>query len=57
MELKPDERKWSHEEIENKPGRLGAQIIFNNLIKNDFYMEIYYFLNLKIINIKGALVS
>ena len=38
MELKPDERKWSHEEIENKPGRLGAQIIFNNLIKNDFYM-------------------
>jgi len=38
MELKPDERKWSNEEIENKPGRLGAQIIFNNLIKNNFYM-------------------
>ena len=36
--FKEDLRKWSHEEIENKPGRLGAQIIFNNLIKNDFYM-------------------
>jgi len=36
--LKPDLRKLSNEEIENKPGRLAAQIIFNKLIKEDFNM-------------------
>jgi hypothetical protein len=36
--LKPDLTKLSNEEIENKPGRLAAQIIFNKLIKEDFNM-------------------
>ena len=36
--LQPDLRKLSIEEIENKPGRLAAQIIFNKLIKEDFNM-------------------
>jgi len=36
--FKPDLRKYSSEEIENKPGRLAAQIIFNKLIKEDFNM-------------------
>ena len=36
--FKPDLRKYSSEEIENKPGRLAAQIIFNRLIKEDFNM-------------------
>ena len=39
MELfKEDLRKSSVEEIENKPGKLAAQIVFNTLIKNDFHM-------------------
>ena len=36
--FKKDLRKHSTEEIENKPGRLAAQIVFNTLIKNDFHM-------------------
>tara|TARA_Y100001938_G_C8092976_1_gene436248 strand:- start:2683 stop:3309 length:627 start_codon:yes stop_codon:yes gene_type:complete len=36
--LKPDLRKLSNKEIEDKPGRLAAQIIFNKLIKEDFNM-------------------
>ena len=33
-----DNRKWTHEEIESNPGRLAAQIIFNQLFDNNFYM-------------------
>ena len=36
--FKKDLRKHSSEEIENRPGRLAAQIVFNTLIKNDFHM-------------------
>ena len=36
--FKPDLRKWSAEEIESKPGKIAAQIVFNTLIKNDFHM-------------------
>jgi len=36
--LKPDLRKFSNEEIEGKPGRLAAQIVFNRLITNEFNM-------------------
>jgi len=36
--LEPDLRKFSNEEIEDKPGRLAAQIVFNRLIRNDFNM-------------------
>ena len=36
--FKPDLRKWSTEEIESRPGRIAAQIVFNTLIKNDFHM-------------------
>ena len=36
--LKPDLRKFSNEEIEGKPGRLAAQIVFNRLIANEFNM-------------------
>ena len=36
--LELDLRKFSSEEIEDKPGRLAAQIVFNRLIKNDFNM-------------------
>ena len=36
--FKEDLRKWSHEEIESRPGRLAAQIVFNRLVKNDFQM-------------------
>ena len=36
--FKEDLRKWSHEEIESRPGRLAAQIVLNRLIKNDFQM-------------------
>jgi len=36
--FKEDLRKWSNEEIENQPGRLAAQIVFNRLVKNDFHM-------------------
>ena len=39
MELfKEDLKKSTAEEIENKPGKLAAQIVFNTLIKNDFHM-------------------
>ena len=31
-------KKSTAEEIENKPGKLAAQIVFNTLIKNDFHM-------------------
>ena len=33
-----DNRKWSREEIESNPGRLAAQIVFNQLFDNNFYM-------------------
>ena len=33
-----DNRKWTHEEIESNPGRLAAQIVFNQLFDNNFYM-------------------
>ena len=36
--FKEDLRKKSAEEIENEPGKLAAQIVFNILIKNDFHM-------------------
>ena len=36
--LEPDLRKFANEEIEDKPGRLAAQIVFNRLIRNDFNM-------------------
>ena len=36
--FKEDLRKLTHEEIESQPGRLAAQIVFNRLVKNDFYM-------------------
>ena len=36
--FKEDLRKRSAEEIEKHPGKLAAQIIFNQFIKNDFYM-------------------
>jgi len=36
--FKEDIRQWTREEIEGAPGRLAAQIVFNNLIKNDFHM-------------------
>ncbi len=36
--FKEDLRKWTNEEIENSPGRLAAQIVFNRLVKNDFQM-------------------
>ena len=36
--FKEDLRKWTNEEIENSPGRLAAQIVFNKLVKNDFQM-------------------
>ena len=36
--FKEDLRKWTWEEIENTPGRLAAQIIFNQLIRNKFFM-------------------
>ena len=36
--LKPDLRKFSNEEIEGKPGRLAAQIVFNRLITNEVNM-------------------
>ena len=36
--FKEDLRRHSAEEIEKHPGKLAAQIIFNQLIKNDFYM-------------------
>ena len=36
--LELDLRKFSSEEIEDKPGRLAAQIVFNRLIRNDFNM-------------------
>ena len=36
--FKEDLRKRSAEEIENEPGKLAAQIVFNTLIKNDFHM-------------------
>ena len=34
--FKEDLRKRSAEEIEKHPGKLAAQIIFNQFIKNDF---------------------
>ena len=36
--FKEDLRKWTCEEIEENPGRLAAQIVFNQLIKNKFFM-------------------
>ena len=33
-----DNTKWSREEIESNPGRLAAQIVFNQLFDNNFYM-------------------
>ena len=36
--FKEDLRKHSAEQIEKHPGKLAAQIVFNQLIKNDFYM-------------------
>ena len=36
--IKQDLRKWPADEIEGKPGKLAAQIVFNMLIKNDFHM-------------------
>ena len=36
--FKEDLRKWTTEEIESKPGRLAAQIVFNRLVKNNFQM-------------------
>jgi len=33
-----DNRKWTNEEIESNPGRLAAQIVFNQLFDNNFYM-------------------
>ena len=36
--FKEDLEKRSTKEIEKHPGKLAAQIIFNQLIKNDFYM-------------------
>ena len=36
--FKEDLRKWTREEIQNTPGRLAAQIIFNQLIRNKFFM-------------------
>ena len=36
--FKEDLRKWTWEEIESTPGRLAAQIVFNQLIRNKFFM-------------------
>ena len=36
--FKEDLRRGSNEAIENQPGRLAAQIVFNRLVKNDFHM-------------------
>jgi len=36
--FKEDLRKWTWEEIESAPGRLAAQIVFNQLIRNKFFM-------------------
>ena len=36
--FKEDLRKWTREEIESAPGRLAAQIVFNQLIRNKFFM-------------------
>tara|TARA_Y100000296_G_C5083038_1_gene210929 strand:- start:101 stop:715 length:615 start_codon:yes stop_codon:yes gene_type:complete len=36
--FKEDLRKWTREEIESSPGRLAAQIVFNQLIRNKFCM-------------------
>ena len=36
--FKEDLRKWTREEIESAPGKLAAQIVFNQLIRNKFFM-------------------
>ena len=38
LQYSEDLRKWTWEEIESTPGRLAAQIVFNQLIRNKFFM-------------------
>ena len=36
--MKIDSRKWTNDYIENNVGKLGAQIVVNELIKNEWKM-------------------